>query len=334
MMKKNILYSLFYALVMLFTSNAFAMCGTSTTWDLFAGQTALVGSVEVTNDMDNLYVTYSIDTVNQPHASFGTLHLWVGSDLLNLPRSGQNNSGAPIQGHFPFNVDTGGVTSYTYTIAFSELSIINATAACGLPLYVVAHAEVNGVMDDAGNLSGETAYAGDHEGDGNRWWFYGIYTVQCECGEPQITSCETAYGKGNYVWTTMRRSNPESLPSLELTHNRWGWAVNMSEPGTVVNPLYAGAGLNRTNKATLVGDVSINWDGSEVTVSYNLYGANMIREAHIYVGDMSPDTIAPGQYGSTAYFGEDGTTSYSETFTVSDTDGDGIWVVAHSVACY
>lgn len=330
-MFKTLTTTLTCTLALLFSAQVFAMCGTTTTWNLYAGQTALVGSIEVTNDMDNMYVTYSIDTVTQPLANFGTLHLWIGSDLQTLPRSG---GGAPIPGQFPFHATTNGAQTYTFVIPFSELLIQDASAACGLPLYVVTHAEVNDVLGENGELSSETAFGGDTEGDGNRWWFYGVYTVQCDCGEPPIASCETAFGKGGYVWTTMRRSNPERLPSLELTHNRWGWVVNMTEPGTETNPLYAGAGLNNVSNGTQVGDVTITWDGSTVTVTYNLYSGNIIRESHIYAGDQSPTTIAPGQYGSTAYFGETGTSSHSESFEVMDSDGDGIWVVAHSVACF
>jgi hypothetical protein len=58
-------------------------CGT-TTWNLTAGQTIDVGSVTVSNDAENLYVTYKLD---YPGAYFGTLHLWAGNDIATCRRT-------------------------------------------------------------------------------------------------------------------------------------------------------------------------------------------------------------------------------------------------------
>ncbi|MHC4390818.1 MAG: hypothetical protein ACYS22_05805, partial [Planctomycetota bacterium] len=59
-------------------------------FDLFAGQYHDVGSLVVSNDAENLYVTYTLDQTSRDirdefdegslrYAFFGTLHLWVGS---------------------------------------------------------------------------------------------------------------------------------------------------------------------------------------------------------------------------------------------------------------
>src|SRR5688572_22930456 len=113
-------------------------CG-QTTWTLTAGQTIPVGSVTVQNDATNLYVTYDL---TYPDATFGALHLWVGNRLLNLPA---NPQGTPVPGQFcqadgGACADATGLTSYTFTIPFTELNIVDISQVCGLPLYVVTHA--------------------------------------------------------------------------------------------------------------------------------------------------------------------------------------------------
>lgn len=197
-------------------------------------------------------------------------------------------------------------------------------------LYVLAHAEVfiNG--------NDETAFGGDNPvnvNDKGRWYYYARYTTVC-CDSPPPPPFEklgTAFAKGGYVFTTDRKSNPENLPSLNLTRNRWGWAINLKSEGSFSFELWNGAGLNNTAKGLLVGNVTVDLYGSQVTVTYNLFPNYSIEEAHIYAGDLKPATIAPGQYGFTKYFNPY-VNSFSETFEVSDLDGDGIWLIVHAIA--
>lgn len=300
-------------------------------WVLRAGQSIDVGSVTVENDATNLYVTYALTF---PGASFGTLHLWVGNDLLRVPA---NPQGTPVPGHFPYQIDTGGATSYTFTVPLSEVGIADVAAVCPatLTLYVVTHAEVTMDSNGDGKLDHETAFGGDRDGnlEKGRWWYYGAYCLMCE-SNPVITfACNTAFAKGGYVFVTESKSNPEKLPSLKLTRNRWGWAINVKNTGQTSYQIWAGAGLNKTSNGTLVGTLTINWDGNYATVTYTLTSPNVMEELHIYTGDGPPTTIAPGQYGHTAYFTPKAGV-YSQTFAVSDANGGGIWIVAHAVACY
>lgn len=319
-------------------------CG-DTSWTLWAGQTKDVGSVTVSNDLDNLYVTYTLDYQDAEcpdgavEAEFGTLHLWVGDtdpdgELSTLPRAG---NGAPIQGHFPYKPDATGLQTYTITVPFADLAITGATDACGTPLYVVAHAEVN-YLDCDGNLTGgdDTAYGGDNPinvGEPGRWWYYGVYTVCCDFGPPPVDFCQTAYAKGGWVWTTMSRANPERLPSLRLTKARWGWAINLTEPGETEYDIWAGAGLNDTRNGVLVGTLTVSWDGTDVTFCYDLDAGYTMKELHFYAGDDSPTTIAPGRYGYIQDFNEEPVEDWCDVLTAGDSNGDGVWVVAHAVVC-
>lgn len=66
------------------------------------------------------------------------------------------------------------------------------------------------------------------------------------------------------------------------------------------------------------------------TVTYQLNPGYSMEEAHIYVGDFKPVTLAPGQYGHTAYFTPFAQT-YTSSFSVTDSNNDGIWIIAHAV---
>ncbi len=301
----------------------------SQTFTLLAGQTINAGTVKVSNDNSNLYVTYSATSP----ACFGTLHLWVGSadpTSINstLPRT---PNGVPIPGQFPYTYDTQSGSIYTFTIPLIDIFELNGI--CNSTVYVVAHAEMDMDCNSSTN-DGQTAFGGNNSGTGPRWWYYANYPVICcENPLPPARKIGTAYAYGDYIWTTDPKSNPEGLPSLKLTKNRWGWAINIKNTGTSYHNLYVGAGLNNISKALLVGVVKIDYDGSQVTVTYNYNSGYSMEEVHIYAGDLSPTVIAPGQYGHNMYFSPFVST-YTTTFSVNDTNGDGIWIIAHAGAAY
>ncbi len=307
-----------------------------TVWDLTAGQHYPVGTVAVSNDETNIYITYSIDTSAYPDAVFGTLHAWVGFNLADVPA---NSQGTPVPGQFPYQSgkdpypSSEGLQSYTFTIPFSDINVTIDPVTCPeLPkLYVVTHAEVD--MDGTGGEH-ETAFGGDKPGSGPRWWFYGEYTICCTTGPPPpFCFSETAYAKGTHVWTTDKKSNPDKLPTLGLTKNQWGWAINLTVPGTSYYRIWAGAGLNNTGKGVLVGTLTVEWDGSVATVTYELFDGYYLEEVHIYASDSKPTTTAPGQYGyPEGGYDVGGVATFSTEVPLADTDGTGgVWLIAHAV---
>lgn len=335
----------------------------ATTWNLTAGQFTDVGSVTVSSDATNIYVNYTLDYQNAEcadgavEAEFGTLHVWIGNDLLLVPATPGNKqcpAGVPQPGQFCqtatgqcFNAT--GLTTYTFVFPIADLELAGYNF-CGSNLYVLTHAEVNYKNCD-GTLSGagDTAWGGDAAGNCNRWYFYGSFTPACEtCGVSSTPECETSYAKGGWVWTTDRKSNPENLPSLKLTRNRWGWPINLAAPGTYQYVIWEGAGLNKTcelgNAGSVdVGTLTLDWDGVNVVVNYTMdtpyaCGADpgterTLAEVHVYAGDLSPTTIAPGQYGFIDSF-DPGASSYTVTLPLADANGTGgVWVVAHAVTC-
>jgi hypothetical protein len=317
------------------------------TWDLIAGQHYDVGSITVTNDSTNLYVTYTLDPdvrdtrtnaicVPTVDPSFGTLHLWVGDNdptgaVTTMPKAG---NGAPIPGQFPYQFDASGLQTHTFTIPLSELGITDVFTACDKTLYVVAHAEISVDSDCDGDLDSETGFGGNLPGTGSRWWFYGAYAVCCDDGVTPVPFCQTAYAKGGYIWTTDKKSNPEKLPSLNLTKNRWGWAIKLTAPGETTYPIWAGAGLNDTTKGIRVGTLTVNWDGTNVAFCYDLDEDYTIQELHVYTGDDAPTTIAPGQYGYIQDFNDAPVEDWCDSLPLADANGGGVWVVAHAVVCF
>jgi len=100
---------------------------TPTSVTLMAGQTINAGTVEVTNDADFIYVTY---TTTDGWLLTQT-HMYVG-DCALIPT---NNPGNPIPGQFPYNGVHSNVTTYTYQVPISAIGLGN----CGC---VAAHAVV------------------------------------------------------------------------------------------------------------------------------------------------------------------------------------------------
>jgi hypothetical protein len=94
---------------------------------LKAGQTIDAGTIEVTNDADYIYVTYT--TANGYLLT--QTHLFAGNCAL-VP---VNNNGNPMPGQFPYKTVHNYATSYTYQIPVSTIGLGN----CGC---IAAHAVV------------------------------------------------------------------------------------------------------------------------------------------------------------------------------------------------
>lgn len=295
---------------------------------LWANKTTSIGSVTVSNDAENLYVT--VNAVQDFRDVLENIKVWVGDNLDLLPKTSNNT---PIAADFPFKANATG-NSHTLTIPFSSIDVYNGKITCNnSSLYVFVHVDIS-----ISGSSQATAWGGCLPGkDSPNWYFYDTYVTGC-CGTPPPSDncfAQTAFAKGGWVFTTDKKSNPESLPSLGLTKNRWGWAINIKSAGTTTYPIYAGAGLNVTSKGKLAGTLTISWDGSNATVAYSMNSGFNLAAAHVYAGDNKPTTIAPGQYGNTISFNPHAS-SYTETYAVSDSNGDGIWIIAHAgvYSCY
>ncbi len=141
-------------------------------------------------------------------------------------------------------------------------------------------------------------------------------------------TCETA-------WAYDPNKN---TPFTELGFGNWGWTNGEYGVGNHELQLWAGVGNNDFDNGTQVGKVTVNYGGSQVTVTYEVYAGYAIQEAHLYIGQgelpvlpHGNPTNAPGQFPYKDYeLSDDGKIA---TFVISDIDFDKFYVAAHAVVC-
>lgn len=133
-------------------------------YDYFAGQTIPVGSLDVTNDDQNLYITFNFEGGDWYTQQ---THLYVGP-ASDIPTNGANT---PVPGQFPYAVTHDpAVQSYTYTIPLNDLD----------PCYVIAaHSEMIQVDGNGNVVSEETGWSyGIEFPNTPRWGWYSEYCTQ------------------------------------------------------------------------------------------------------------------------------------------------------------
>ena len=161
------------------------------------------------------------------------------------------------------------------------------------------------------------------------FWAYG--------GDPELNGAEDDVAHHN--------NKVEGNPA-----NWWGWTNYMAADADFpfVMQLWAGAGQNDTTKGTLVGTLTVEYDASCVTVTYQLYAPYMLDEAHLWVGSTPlptweakrgrtttiVSTAAPGRFKDFMDYDSVVIGDQSATFVVCNFDLDadgGFWVAAHGV---
>lgn len=138
---------------------------TTQSYELYGGQTILVGNLLVTNDQDSLTITYQ--TTGDWY--IGKIHVYVGA-YSGMPVNGQNT---PIPGQFPY--------SETYN-PYTQTATIRVALTDLPPCYVIAaHAEVHKVVNGV-EVQEETAWSfGTPFQDTDRWGWTSDYCTQvCE----------------------------------------------------------------------------------------------------------------------------------------------------------
>lgn len=184
-------------------------------FELIAGQNTLIGSVSVTSDATNLYVTYTANS-----GTFGELHLWVGKSWATLPTTSNTQENLK-HGEFPYIYNALEKSTYTFEIPLAEID--GDGVDCGQLVYIVAHAE----------YGTETAYGGDQLGDDEgRWWRFLQYQICCIPNIPKCYQNETAWSAGTrYVqkgnWATYTCIDPLPTTAIKL------YAGQHNEAGTV-----------------------------------------------------------------------------------------------------
>ena len=164
---------------------------------LMAGQHLEVGVVTVTNDAEEVCVTYAL---NEGALADGWLlfetHLFVGAkDDFPLTRANARLGGPyfanPIPGRFPFGDDAlGGVEEWQHCVALDDLGV-----ELGEEVFVAAHAVIGG----AGR---ETAWGeGSRLNQRGNWGMWFTYTLAFELFEltMEVIGCGSVVGSGVYA---------------------------------------------------------------------------------------------------------------------------------------
>ena len=133
----------------------------------------------------------------------------------------------------------------------------------------------------------------------------------------QCYEYESAWAKAN----TADVGVEEVVSFCDAGFNNWGW-TNQIDPGTHKMDLWAGAGQCDTSKGTLVGDVTVTYDGDgNVTAQFNVADEYLLDDSTaFYAGEeqfpttpRGAPTTAPGQYTNEGPF-----------------ESEPIWTIAHA----
>lgn len=258
----------------------FSQGQTTQEYPIWAGQSILVGTLKITNDSGNLYVTYELFDGWMLEET----HVHVASALSGIPC---NRNGIPVPGQFAFSdVHVPVVTEYTYTIAMAPYGF-----QCGDQIVVAAHAVVKKWDEGSQTFQTETGWGGDNPGPGPRWWFYAVYSIQC-WEEPEYSS-ETAWARMNDdPFDFTYPFNPD--PSDPTKWQGGSWATFMEvEPNETPQVFYFYAG-----QFYRVGEVEISRDAGNLLVEVLLDAGFYLSEAHLKVSteSLTGTSSAPGQF--------------------------------------
>lgn len=139
-------------------------------------------------------------------------------------------------------------------------------------------------------------------------------------------NCETAYAFGGC----------DAHCFLNLCCNHWGWTNGPLGPGHYEFQIWAGAAQCNLSKGDLIGTLTVDYDGSEVDVHYDIAGSGYtMTKTHLYVY-AGPNPIPtdhplciPGQYPDK----HDPLNATEDDYTVTGFSGEGIYVIAHADVC-
>jgi hypothetical protein len=151
---------------------------------------------------------------------------------------------------------------------------------------------------------------------------------QIEENSGEEADCETFFALGDDASATC---------FLDDGFNRWGWTNGPLTYGEYTFDLYAGAGQCDTEKGTLVGILTVNYDELTGTaeIGFEMLDGFVLSETHLYIGNEpyptnknGKPTVAPGQFPY--QFELEGVAF--DPYTINDLSGE-IYVIGHGVVC-
>jgi hypothetical protein len=311
------------------TLKSIVYCGSTTTGILYAyfdTEHTPYGTVTVGNDLNNVYVTYTLASgwsliPASDNWAYRGCYLFVGSEA-ELEADPLNYLYAtPNEGHFNFEGFArqyppagSGETTYQFVIPRSEVTV-------GCPMIVAFAAITNGTVNQY--VSARSQFKG------SGYWF-----THCIQNCPVIT-CNTAYAKGNGpAIANCFYNSPISL-------NNWGWSNKITPSiGAFSWPMYAGnPSCNALHEA--IGTFSGSYNGTTLTVKYDLLPGFTLDESHLWVGvgeaSNTNHPLLPWKSKQNVYIASPGQYTYnnvfqagvSKSFPYSGT----LYLAAHAKVC-
>jgi hypothetical protein len=120
---------------------------------------------------------------------------------------------------------------------------------------------------------------------------------------------ETAYAMGD-----------DAVCFTDLGAGNWGWVngngTTSIEPGVYEWPVWAGAAQCDPANGTYVGTVTVDYDGTNVSVTFHIDPPHMLGDTHVYAGNdqIPPGGFSPGQFEIYGPF-----------------EGEAIYIIVHAV---
>lgn len=195
--------ALFVLLALLVSQTTFAQstCETHSTHMQTSGGFS-VGSVEVSNDADNIYINVNADVVNG--WSFNNMFIYAG------PGPVPQSFGELTPGFFPFQINQTAATNVQYTIP-----LVNIGMSCGQAVQMAIYT----VATDGTNNYTTWAFGPNALANSSYWFEY----TPC-CPNPDVTGC--VYKQGFYKNHNAYSKKSQRIPWLInentlLCNKRW-----------------------------------------------------------------------------------------------------------------
>jgi hypothetical protein len=173
-----------------------ARCGERQIEDVWARTDVLVGTVEVSNDLDYLYLKFEISEDLEEEWGMLQGFVQVGEDNTDYPQNGNSNPRVwEFDHHYGAPPDVV-VKEFTLPIEFSAIGLDHG--ACGMTVYVFAMAQVTELNGDP---SPERSWASSDQTEtaapGYPQMYYFEYEVRC-CAWYDNESDFTTHGQGGW----------------------------------------------------------------------------------------------------------------------------------------
>ena len=148
-------------------------------YPIYAGQNIEVGTLQIINDQDYLYLNVFL---NEGWAATQS-HVHIARTLAGIP---QTKRGIPVPGQFAYSESYAPARDM---VSF-QLPLDDLGFEIGETMYIAAHFDVALYSPTGAVIQSETAWAGDQAGPGPRWWFFANYALQEEARRPGMVTVE------------------------------------------------------------------------------------------------------------------------------------------------